>query len=125
MTRAEFNTWLAALRSGEYEQGRRLLRSSDNLFCCLGVFLDAVKKVPWELAPSGKFYYPAGCEGSSAWLPEEFVEGSFYNGCAMSLTKASLATLNDAGGYTFDVIANLLEKNPEDYVIIQEEETPS
>ena len=29
--------WVAALRSGEYKQGRRRLRSNVNTFCCLGV----------------------------------------------------------------------------------------
>lgn len=29
--------WVAALRSGEYKQGRGRLRSSANEFCCLGV----------------------------------------------------------------------------------------
>ena len=31
--------WVAALRSGEYKQGRGQLRSED-LFCCLGVLCD-------------------------------------------------------------------------------------
>lgn len=29
--------WIAALRSGEYQQGRGRLRTDDNRFCCLGV----------------------------------------------------------------------------------------
>lgn len=29
--------WIAALRSGDYRQGRGQLRSEDNSFCCLGV----------------------------------------------------------------------------------------
>ena len=29
--------WVDALRSGEYSQGRRKLRSADDQFCCLGV----------------------------------------------------------------------------------------
>ena len=33
-------TWLAALRSGKYKQGREYLHS-DNKFCCLGVAYDA------------------------------------------------------------------------------------
>lgn len=36
-TRAEFDTWLEALRSGHYEQGACTLRSDSNRFCCLGV----------------------------------------------------------------------------------------
>lgn len=32
--------WVAALRSGEYKQGRSNLRSEDESFCCLGVLCD-------------------------------------------------------------------------------------
>jgi len=32
--------WLAALRSGEYDQGRDRLRTDDGAFCCLGVLCD-------------------------------------------------------------------------------------
>jgi hypothetical protein len=32
--------WVSALRSGQYQQGPGLLRSSDNKYCCLGVALD-------------------------------------------------------------------------------------
>lgn len=31
--------WLAALRSGEYKQGREALRSRDGGYCCLGVLV--------------------------------------------------------------------------------------
>lgn len=36
MNQAEKTEWLNALRSGEYEQGRRYLEN-DGKFCCLGV----------------------------------------------------------------------------------------
>jgi hypothetical protein len=29
--------WKAALRSGEYKQGRRMLQPTENSYCCLGV----------------------------------------------------------------------------------------
>ncbi len=32
--------WVKALRSGEYRQGRELLKSSAGAFCCLGVLCD-------------------------------------------------------------------------------------
>lgn len=37
MKREDAKKWLAALRSGEYKQGKQTLRTSDNKFCCLGV----------------------------------------------------------------------------------------
>lgn len=36
--------WVAALRSGEYEQGNSVLRTPDDKFCCLGVLCDLAAK---------------------------------------------------------------------------------
>lgn len=44
--------WLAALRSGEYRQGRnRLLTVEDRSFCCLGVLCDLWVKQNPDAAP--------------------------------------------------------------------------
>jgi len=32
--------WVAALRSGEYQQGKANLRAADNTYCCLGVLCE-------------------------------------------------------------------------------------
>lgn len=32
--------WIAALRSGEYRQGRHALRKADGSYCCLGVLCE-------------------------------------------------------------------------------------
>ena len=37
------NRWVAALRSGTYQQGQRVLRNDHNGYCCLGVLCDLVK----------------------------------------------------------------------------------
>lgn len=47
--------WLAALRSGEYEQGQHKLRDG-NAMCCLGVLCDIAAKA-----------------GIGAWNEEEFI----------------------------------------------------
>lgn len=39
--------WVAALRSGEYQQARKLLRSKDDKFCCLGVACDVFDPDLW------------------------------------------------------------------------------
>ena len=36
--------WVAALRSGEYEQCRKVLRNGEGGFCCLGVLCDLYAK---------------------------------------------------------------------------------
>lgn len=38
------NKWVEALRSGDYQQGRSVLRSHDDKFCCLGVLCDIASK---------------------------------------------------------------------------------
>lgn len=37
MSREQWKKWDAALRSGKYEQGQGLLKTSDGRYCCLGV----------------------------------------------------------------------------------------
>jgi len=42
--------WIKALRSGKYKQGKMVLHSTDNKFCCLGVLCDLYvkeKKSKW------------------------------------------------------------------------------
>jgi hypothetical protein len=43
-------TWLAALRSGEYQQVRDLLRAPEpkNAYCCLGVLCAITPGVTWD-----------------------------------------------------------------------------
>jgi hypothetical protein len=44
--------WLAALRSGEYEQNRECLLRINNKFCCLGVLCEVVTPTQWEVIES-------------------------------------------------------------------------
>lgn len=36
--------WIKALRSGKYKQGKYVLHTDDNKFCCLGVLCDVYNK---------------------------------------------------------------------------------
>jgi hypothetical protein len=47
MDPALLDKWLAALRSGEYEQTKGALRR-DNSFCCLGVLCDVISPDGWQ-----------------------------------------------------------------------------
>lgn len=40
--------WLKALRSGKYKQGKGVLRTADNKFCCMGVLVDVMDKKVWS-----------------------------------------------------------------------------
>ena len=80
--------WIAALRSGEYKQGRAQLRTGDQ-FCCLGVLCDiASKHGVGEWHESGAFKADGHWEGS---LPPQVV-----------IDWAGLGHINPRVGPVFD-----------------------
>jgi hypothetical protein len=105
--------WVEALRSGKYKQGRGVLRTSDNAFCCLGVLADVYNPEYWSSdtevvsvsycdVPAGKCeaYTYAGCskEMITEHLWELVTEGALH-----SVDEADLADAND-GGASFEEI---------------------
>lgn len=101
--------WIAALRSGKYEQGQNNLRSVDDKFCCLGVLCDIIDNSKWETfekANSAKKQYPYTYNGYSGVLSYEMTkELKFKN----TETK-TLIIMNDSGK-TFAEIADYIEAN--------------
>jgi hypothetical protein len=107
--RERIQRWVAALRSGEYQQGRFFLKSLDR-FCCLGVACDIYAKEN----PDGK------------WLHSDFKAGDKELGVTSPPTTVckwfglpegpitaggtGLITLNDHRNQSFSVIADLIEK---------------
>lgn len=117
--------WVAALRSGEYEQGTEYL-SRDGKFCCLGVLCDLAVKAQVieqytdytpctdygqgdeETLPSEVASW-AGLEGENRQNPviePAGVEGLTWN--RREKHRPTLAELND-GGTPFDRIADVIE----------------
>jgi hypothetical protein len=86
-------TWIEALKSGEYKQGKYLL-NNNNKYCCLGV-ADKVCKLneedPESLYSSHK---------SVGLVDDEGV---------MKGNKDCLSNLNDEKDWNFEEIANLLQ----------------
>jgi hypothetical protein len=119
--------WLAALRSGEYEQGKGYLNRSGT-FCCLGVLCDlAVKQGVEDLAVETKSLY-GGSAGSfvtynsdSGDLPEVVREWAGLDGVSTQEVETwegsavkhplNLVDLNDDKGYTFAEIADVIERD--------------
>jgi hypothetical protein len=101
--------WVDALRSGEYQQTQKRLRTEDG-FCCLGVLCDLYGKennVEWQHNEVVGYFY----ENHSFSLPSSVVEWSgvedgnpFVND-----QTSSLGSLNDKGS-TFIEIADLIEE---------------
>jgi hypothetical protein len=103
--------WVAALRSGEYKQGKRKLRNKDK-FCCLGVLCDVYSKekgVEWSKENT---YF-----GFSEILPKIVADWSGLQDSDPKLSdksvypysKVELSYLNDSYNFNFFEIANLIE----------------
>jgi hypothetical protein len=56
---ADFKSkWVAALRGGNYEQGRGRLRTSTNGYCCWGVLCDLLDPEGWtRIGPDGPYSF--------------------------------------------------------------------
>lgn len=93
--------WVAALRSGKYQQGIGHLKHGDK-FCCLGVLCDLLPGGKWE---GEAFYLTNESSPTEAILPHAVVLAA-----EMSSAQGQLAEANDAG-YTFTEIADLIEKH--------------
>lgn len=117
LTQQQKDDWIAALRSGEFEQGaRRLFDSANDSYCCLGVLakinscsvkgstlneFSHAKIIPVELCS----YETSTLVPLASMLPgatSHFSEDNKFIACE------SLAHLNDRGA-TFEDIAKLIE----------------
>ena len=96
--------WIAALRSGKYQQGHGYLRIKDR-FCCLGVLCDVVEPSKWKQVYGVDYFrhdfYSAGFPSVVFLNRIELAQGS---------TK-ELVQMNDHQDKTFAEIANHIEAN--------------
>jgi len=130
------NTWIPALRSGKYKQSSGFLRDRNNYYCCLGVACqlavqEGVLNEPEIDADHNAYGYGASLNIST--LPYAMtaflggvsslgniripdLEGNNYQ------VVVSLSQLNDHFGYSFNDIADVLEKiidpNEPDYEFV-------
>ena len=102
--------WISALRSGEYRQSERALRTGDG-YCCLGVACDLFDTNGWRSTDGGNWCYEAASERSVVNLPPRVrdayalasMEGKYQE-------RRSLMHLNDTG-HPFGEIADFIEAN--------------
>jgi hypothetical protein len=113
--------WVAALRSGKYQQGKASLHTFSHgvdRFCCLGVLCEILVEdgatarsgvVRYQDRPTGRKqdvdseYYPPRSVQELAGIaesPQVVIEGRLE----------PLSGLNDNGAYTFAQIADLIEE---------------
>jgi hypothetical protein len=125
----EYKTeWLAALRSGEYDQGKFKLKHKDNTFCCLGVLCDLYlnkNNLTWEDFPknvtgeNSEIFFKRFNEFDYLPLSLEKElginkQGKFPFGKPMSTPDGqlfdNLADLNDSQIFNFSEFADIIEK---------------
>lgn len=113
--------WIAALRSGKYEQGKEYLCKGGQ-YCCLGVACKAVLRLDTDNVLEGITTFKTLNGFSSDSMPEGAWQAlGLVDNCgeATRLVLRSkdhaLTVLNDRRDYTFDMIADLLEEHPEWY----------
>ena len=104
--------WIDALRSGQYKQGHRVLRSAGDNYCCLGVLCE-VERLTCKLVRN-YFYDFAGHVSDINYLGYSNIDASGKLPTAVSYIDGStetqssaLADLNDEG-FTFDEIAEII-----------------
>jgi hypothetical protein len=91
--------WIAALRSGEYVQGKGYLNRKEK-YCCLGVAVDILDPNGWKGSFDVKCY-----EKEEACLTKQTLQKI---GLSFEL-QAKLVKMND-NGHDFKSIADFLEK---------------
>lgn len=102
--------WVAALRSGEYKQGKSMLRVDDS-YCCLGVLCELHRQAnvgyEWRRNKlSGNYSY----EGEKIILNDSVIEWAELESYDPFAEEYKLSYLNDKGS-TFPEIADLIEKH--------------
>lgn len=97
--------WLAALRSGEYKQGKNKLRT-DGDFCCLGVLCDVAAKrgIGAWVPGTDRFLGPDG-NVCTMFAPNEIIDAL---GAYLEDTK--LTFMNDSENKSFAEIADYIEE---------------
>jgi hypothetical protein len=93
--------WVAALRSGEYKQGRGLLRNGAGQYCCLGVLCEI------QGVPRAKAGFQFDGDVERAYMPSH----AFLNGLGLYLQADTVAHMNDDLEHSFSEIADYIEKN--------------
>lgn len=103
--------WVAALRSGQYKQGKGKLRDKHDNYCCLGVLCD-ILGVEWFKNDIECNYSTSKDSRATKFLPESIVEESGMRTTAGKYDYAndSLVAKND-NSVAFSEIADIIEQN--------------
>ncbi len=107
--------WIQALESGEYEQGKGLLREDEDRYCCLGVLCDLYSKIhpstQWQLGDNGTWYFL----DEEATLPKKVMKWAGLESSAgeydlESSKKHPWLTEDNDNGKSFKEIAEIIRE---------------
>lgn len=105
--------WVAALRSGKYRQGHRVLNDSvTKEYCCLGVLCEVVGIEKKQVTQQGIIYYFPPNEYERSALDGWHISTIPNN--AFGITKVQkyiLINMNDRHKKSFEDIAKWIEEN--------------
>lgn len=97
--------WVAALRSGKYEQGQKRLRSDDDKYCCLGVLCDVINPNVWRRHEfTNEFMWGDSCN-TVFFYTKELKELKLNDS-----DQAYFMGLNDQEKHSFSEIADYIER---------------
>jgi hypothetical protein len=99
------NKWAAALRSGKYEQTTQTLQDGEG-FCCLGVLCKLAESNGVNITTNDGILEGNDLSDQNAtvnWSDIQSCNGEFGH-------WDNLAELNDEEGYSFNQIADIIEK---------------
>jgi hypothetical protein len=111
--------WLAKLRSGDYAQGRGGLRSDATgdavAYCCLGVLCEVAREddVVTLITHEPSDYYVAAGDSSDengGYLPKVVAAWAGLGSINPIVNGVSLSDYNDIRHYSFEAIADLVER---------------
>ena len=116
--------WVAALRSGEYKQGRKTLQSKEG-FCCLGVACDLAVKAGLPIIVGTRNIntdFGTGIkevityDGKPDYLPPIVQKWLGLSTASGGYKDGNLAIQNDFGS-SFAEIADIIENHPEMFLL--------
>lgn len=101
--------WVHALRSGEYQQGKKALRANDS-FCCLGVLCELHRQAEGGEWVGRQEYHATNGDWDHSLLPEAVQEWAGLQSVSPGVGSNELPRCNDQG-WTFNQLADLIESN--------------
>lgn len=121
LTVQETEDWIEALRSGQYRQGYKQLKTvgaakrSAPAFCCLGVLCDIQMQkrddMKWDEEGSLIMHTPHSYNRYRGTLPYNFMEDRIQSGLARRNDGCAFLHEGPNRKWTFGEIADLIERN--------------